>query len=249
VALKPYELNDLIKMKNFIDSNPEKVWKYFKRLTFLILIIGMVYLSTIIPMLRIKDSSSLSPGILSTRLPTEFIEGKTDVITIEAHHLDKYTLNNELEGNIEIDTIPLGSQMQIEIIDLSPSESQNFEVFVIGDKTQIIGSNLTPVWEFGITPLKPGEMSIGIKPTIGIINVSSNELETFGLRMIKKDINAEASFGYQIKKFVGSYWQWLMSILIMPIWLYSRSKILKALKKKKTSNEIGFKQKTRHNKV
>lgn len=228
-------------MKNLIDNNPDKAWKYFKRLT-LILVIGVVCVLTIPKTPNILDKISMcpAPGILSTKLPTEFIEGKTDIITIEAQYLDKYTLNKELEGNIEIDTIPLGSQMKIEIIDLSPSEGQNFEIAVIGEKTQIIGTELTPVWEFKITPLKSGEMSIGIKPTIGILKDASNELETFGLRMIKKQISTEASFGYRIRKFVGSYWQWLMTVLIIPIWLYLRSRILNALKKKKSSNKIRF---------
>lgn len=141
-------------MKNLIDNNPDKAWKFFKRLT-LILVIGVVYLLTI-PTLLLKNSMSPSPGILTTILPTEFIEGKTDVITIEAYYLDKYALNEELEGNIEIDTIPLGSQMKIEIIDLSPSESQNFEISVIGEKTQNIGTDLTSVWQSHIPIPIPG---------------------------------------------------------------------------------------------
>jgi hypothetical protein len=227
-------------MKNLIDNNPEKAWKYFKRLSFLILGFGIFYLLTV-PMLLFKDSTSPLPGLLRTTFPTEFIEGKTDIITIEASYIDKNAINEELESNIEIDTIPLGSQMKIEIIDLSPGEDQNFEISNIGEKSQIIGNDLTPVWEFKITPLKTGEMSIGIKPTIGIVKDSNGELETFGLRTIKKRVNVEASFGYRIKRFVSSYWQWLMTALIIPMWFYFRSRILKALRKNKKTNTIGFK--------
>ena len=227
-------------MMSYIKNNPEKSWKIFKRLTIGILIgmliVGTVYFYFIPRHLRLLNMAAemLDEGILVTNFPNEFVEGKTEIITIKiVYRIDKEILARETKSNLEFDSIPLSSEISIEVIDLSSEIDKNFEITSIGSKKQLINSDLLPTWEFIITPLKSGEYEIGIKPTLELINSVTSTSSVIDLEMITKQIKVEPSHGYRFRKFINSYWQWIITVLIIPIWGYFFTIIKKALKEKK----------------
>ncbi len=136
--------------------------------------------------------------------------------------ISKTTVNiyEDLDGVVKTTTIPITETMDVKLVDPSPIDDKAFSIVPDNDAVQLIedGDEITK-WSWNVTPLKSG--SAKLKIVIAIIK-NGNRKETVYIDNIQIKSNPAKT----IPLFLGKYWQWILSTLIIPfgVWLYNKRK-------------------------
>ena len=136
--------------------------------------------------------------------------------------ISKTTLNiyEDFEGVVKTTTIPITETMEVKLIDPSPMDDKTFSIVPDNEAEQLIedGNEVTK-WTWNVTPLKSG--GANLKIVVSIIK-NGHKKET----VYQDNIHIKTNPGKTIPIFIGKYWQWFLSTLIIPfgIWLYNRKK-------------------------
>lgn len=136
--------------------------------------------------------------------------------------ISKTTLNiyEDFEGIVKTTTIPITETMEVKLIDPSPMDDKTFSIVPDNEAEQLIedGNEITK-WTWNVTPLKSG--GANLKIVVSIIK-NGHKKET----VYQDNIHVKTNPGKTIPIFIGKYWQWFLSTLIIPfgIWLYNRKK-------------------------
>ena len=136
--------------------------------------------------------------------------------------ISKTTLNiyEDFEGVVKTTTIPITETMEVKLIDPSPMDDKTFSIVPDNEAEQLIedGNEVTK-WTWNVTPLKSG--GANLKIVVSIIK-NGHKKET----VYQDNIHIKTNPGKTIPIFIGKYWQWFLSTLIIPfgIWLYNKKK-------------------------
>jgi hypothetical protein len=110
--------------------------------------------------------------------------------------------------------------MEVKLVDPSPIDDKTFSIVPDNDAEQLIedGNEVTK-WSWNVTPLKSG--GANLKIVVAIIK-NGNKKET----VYQDNVNVKTNPGKTIPIFIGKYWQWFLSTLIIPfgVWLYNKKK-------------------------
>lgn len=136
--------------------------------------------------------------------------------------ISKTTVNiyEDFEGVVKTTTIPITETMEVKLIDPSPIDDKTFSIVPDNEAKQFIedGNEITK-WTWNVTPLKSG--GANLKIVVSIIK-NGHKKET----VYQDNIHIKTNPGKTIPIFIGKYWQWFLSTLIIPfgIWLYNKKK-------------------------
>ncbi len=136
--------------------------------------------------------------------------------------ISKTTVNiyEDFEGVVKTTTIPITETMEVKLVDPSPIDDKTFSIVPDNDAEQLIedGNEVTK-WSWNVTPLKSG--GANLKIVVAIIK-NGNKKET----VYQDNVNVKTNPGKTIPIFIGKYWQWFLSTLIIPfgVWLYNKKK-------------------------
>ena len=138
------------------------------------------------------------------------------------------------DNNAIVDTtIHLGKRMKAKLVDMSPRSDPSFYIEEMGDQEQNLNSSKEAYWNWKIEPLKEGEHEL--KLSIQVI-LSDDDRINLPPRDIKVTIFAQkVSVSTEIGNFFSNYWQWIITGILIPIfiaWLTSRIKQANDGKKK-----------------
>jgi hypothetical protein len=126
----------------------------------------------------------------------------------------------DFEGVVKTTTIPITETMEVKLIDPSPMDDKTFSIVPDNEAEQLIedGNEVTK-WTWNVTPLKSG--GANLKIVVSIIK-NGHKKET----VYQDNIYIKTNPGKTIPIFIGKYWQWFLSTLIVPfgIWLYNKRK-------------------------
>ena len=136
--------------------------------------------------------------------------------------ISKSTVNiyEDFEGVVKTTTIPITETMEVKLVDPSPIDDKTFSIVPDNDAEQLIedGNEVTK-WSWNVTPLKSG--GANLKIVVSIIK-NGHRKET----VYQDNVHVKTNLGKTIPIFIGKYWQWFLSTLIIPfgIWLYNKKK-------------------------
>ena len=130
-----------------------------------------------------------------------------------------------LDGDVRETVIPVTQTMEVNLIDPSPKDNKAFDIIPDNDETQLVDSiDAYTQWSWNVTPLKTGSSSLKI--VISIIR-DGNKKEVVYQDRVEVKVNPMKQFMFWLK----NYWQWLFTVLLIPVfkWVYD-----KYIKKEKT---------------
>lgn len=98
-----------------------------------------------------------------------------------------------------------------------------FEITPLNGEEQVVSSDTFTQWAWDVTALRAGEQALNLLVTV---RVFAGELGERGrdLPVIMKGVQVRVDPVYSVRSFVGRYWQWLATTLVLPLggWLYKR---------------------------
>jgi hypothetical protein len=163
--------------------------------------------------------STINKGYVAYHIPTIMYVRETYQVSLV---ISKSNINiyEDFEGVVKTTTIPITETMDVKLIDPSPIDDKTFSIVPDNDAEQMIedGNEVTK-WSWNVTPLKSG--GANLKIVVAIIK-NGHKKET----VYQDNVRVITNPGKTIPIFIGKYWQWFLSTLIIPfgIWLYNKKK-------------------------
>lgn len=179
-------------------------------------------------------------GLVAYSVPSEMSVGENYSIKIRITKdtLEKKTLivgdkeipinDTTVHSTITVESIRVSSIMSAA---LTSDSDDNFKIVSKSTETQNIENFGYTEWQWNVTPLKSGNHFLKL---IIKVRITSDEGSFFkDIVVFEKQVSIKSNASYSISKVIEKYWQWSLSTLIIPffIWLYNRKK-----KKKEETN-------------
>lgn len=182
----------------------------------------------------VANSSDLSEGRVVYKIPEKMkIRSIYKVLVRISKSKSVVSIYDSLSQKVMTSTLPVTQTMEVKLIDVSPADRKCFEITEDNNAVQIIdeGDSYTE-WSWDVTPIKVGNSKLKI--VISIIRDGNKKDVVY-----EDSVEVEKDIQTQIKFFFESYWQWMLSTLIIPfaVWFYKNRKEKKEKKsstKKKT---------------
>ena len=173
-------------------------------------------------------------GVVNISIPDTMKVGVDSTITISIKMGSPIELKEKyFPSNVETFTSQL---MEANIIDPSGEKFKITPLFI--HKEQVIDSSLPTIWQWNVQPLESGEGRLVVILSPKVSNGIENSYRDFNVK--EKDIYLKASFIKKIMDFIKHYWQWIISIIVLPFILWLRGYIIKKINAPKKRDKIGF---------
>jgi hypothetical protein len=166
-----------------------------------------------------RVSSSTTGGHVAYKIPTEMTVRSTYQVIVRISKSRVHIYEN-LNGDVKTSTIPITETMEVKVIDPSPSDNKMFEIIPDNQPIQLVEDNEDVTqWTFNVTPVRSGTSKL--KVVISIIkNGVMKEVVYEDEVTVKTDVTKTVPF------FIATYWQWLLTTLIIPfiVWFVKSRK-------------------------
>ena len=135
-------------------------------------------------------------------------------------------VSDATDDNVIVDTIiQLGKRMRANLKDLGPLDSKSFRIELLGSDEQNLNNTTESYWQWNIEPLKAGHHKLKISIQVLLGDEGEVNLPT---KDIPVTIFAQkVSFSAKLENFFSKYWQWIVTGILLPIfiaWLTNRIK-------------------------
>ncbi len=173
-------------------------------------------------------------GKISYSIPDtmEYLKQERVVLRIAKEEIDSIMLlaygTPVKDSFVLVDNIRVGNIMSAELIDLSTGKS--FEIKELSSKEQNIEEMGYTEWQWLVKPLKSGELNI--KMVIKVVIEQNGKSTIKDIPVFEREIYIIAKPMKSIWVFIENYWQWIFTVLLIPIFKY-----LWGLRKKKEKEE------------
>lgn len=127
--------------------------------------------------------------------------------------------NSEYPTTATIEDIRVSGEMSAEL----RGDSEWFNIVALSTNTQDIDTQSYTEWEWVVVPKKGGQSPL--KLVIKVKNLNKDII------VFNKNIGIKSNIPVSIEGFFDKYWQWLMTTIIIPIFLYFWNKKKKRTKK------------------
>ena len=164
-------------------------------------------------------SSTNNGGHVAYKIPNEMTVRSTYQVVVRISKSTAHIYEN-LNGVVTTTTVPITQTMEVKLIDSSPSDNKMFDIVENNKGVQLVEDNEAYTqWTWDITPIRAGTSKLKIVISI-IKNRIAKETVYEDEVVVKTDVTKTVPF------FIATYWQWIMSTLIIPfiIWFVKRKK-------------------------
>lgn len=175
-----------------------------------------------------KQAPSSVQGEILYTVPEEMEVGKVYrvelSVTVSVEQSEVLTEVRTFSANPETvvrDTIQLGDRMRAEIIDPYGQSDPRFSITPLGksEKPVSLAADKFTLWQWDVVPLQGGQHPLRLK----VVIVADGDDIDF-IPAYDKEVNVSITFGRAVAMFVENNWQWLISTLLLPmfIWWYRK---------------------------
>lgn len=181
----------------------------------------------------VKDATKPDPakGIMAYNIPDDMTVGRHYEIKVRITKdaAGKQQLVVGEEGDMPIASVGEKSTITIESIRVESvmsaeltSSDKAFEITTSSTKEQNIEQLGYTEWAWDIKPVKSGEHPIKLVIKVRIVNEQGGFYKD--IVVFDRNIKAKANLSYSLSVWFGSYWQWLCTTFIIPIFLWWRKR-------------------------
>lgn len=122
---------------------------------------------------------------------------------------DDDAINNpEYETVATIEDVKVSGEMSAEL----RGDLESFNIIALSTPTQNLDNQSYTEWEWVVVPKKSGRTPLKLVIKLKELNKD--------IVVFNKDIIVEKNVGYSVQGFFDKYWQWIMTTIIIPIFLY-----------------------------
>ena len=120
-------------------------------------------------------------------------------------------------SDFQREEIKVSSLVKVLLID--PTE-ESFNITALNTAEQLVDDSTNTVWKWNITPKRGGDNELVLRVTAKILNQLGENYKD--VKVFEKTIKVNAPVLTRIKQFVGDYWQWLSTAVVIPliVWGY-----------------------------
>lgn len=141
--------------------------------------------------------------------------------------------------DFQTEAILISSRVRIVLID--PTGNKNFEITALNTEEQLVDNKTNTVWNWNIRPKKAGKNELVLRTTVKILDELGENFKD--VTVFEKSIKVNASAITTIKQFIGTYWQWLITVCIIPLIIWGYKKFSPRKNDNGKPKLIGFKKK------
>jgi hypothetical protein len=111
-----------------------------------------------------------------------------------------------------------------------------FSITPITPEEQVLtGSGFTQ-WQWDVIPERGGKQTLIF--TVTLVFLESNRPSYLTREVDREEIEIEVNYSYQAKQFVGNNWQWLWTVVAIPLGTFLISRISRVRKRKQDSSRF-----------
>ena len=188
------------------------------------------------------DSSILDEiveGIIAYEIPNSMTIGNNYKATaIISKAINDSIIFQEFNSQyFQREEIKISSIVNVFLID--PTEN-NFNITSLNTIEQLVDDSTNTVWNWYVTPKRSGDNKLALRVTVKILNRLGENYKD--IKVFEKSIIVNAPILSRIKQFITDYWQWLSTVIFIPLSIWV-SKILFTHRKKiddRKRKQIGF---------
>jgi hypothetical protein len=175
------------------------------------------------------EIEKLVPGRILFNPPEKMKVGVRERVEVRITRSFTHDLTRALKGSgkPQIEQIKIGAYMAANLI------GQNFEITSLNNEEQVVvGSGFTQ-WAWDVVPLRSGVQPLLLRVTVRLKIPEVGE-EKKDLPVFEREIKVAVNPVYSAAKFVENYWQWIITVILIPVagWLISLWIKLRKNKKK-----------------
>lgn len=175
--------------------------------------------STIIT--EIKKTPNYSVGKMAYSVPDTMKVGNLYDITlrITKYEEDRVLIegidkNNNVKSKIVLNNIRVSSVMTALLIDVD----SNFSIKSTSTMEQNIEEFGFTEWNWVVKPIKSGENRLRLLIKVRVFTENGDYLKD--IPVYDQKIKVQSNIQWTLKIWLGKYWQWLMSTIIIPVFIY-----------------------------
>ena len=130
---------------------------------------------------------------------------------------DSILFENFHQGNFQKEEIKVSTRVKVVLID--PTE-KNFDITPLNTVEQLVDDSTNTVWKWNIIPKQGGDNVLVLRVTVKVLDQLGENYKD--IRVFEKTIKVYTPILTRLKQFIGNYWQWLSTVIVIPlgIWGY-----------------------------
>lgn len=174
------------------------------------------------------ELKKLSPGCILFNPSQEMKVGVKERVEVRIAKTitEDLTLGLKGRGIPQIEEIRVGTFMKVHLT------GDNFDIKTLSHEEQpVIGEGFTQ-WDWDVIPLKSGIQFLLLTVTVRI-KIPNYDEERKDYPVFERQIRVKVNLSYSINKFIKSYWQWIIGIMISSGIIRWIARKLRRLRKKK----------------
>ncbi len=188
-------------------------------------------------------NTKLVAGKIAYSIPDTMELGENYKATVSiAQSLNDSILLKSLDSNIvfKIEHIYASDVVKAHLVDPT---NERFSIVPLSTEEQVLSDRTNSIWNWNIRALKDGENEISIRVTIkykGELQSGYKDIPIF-----TKSIFVKSSAAYVAKNVFYNYWQWFISVLILPPLIWAIRILFMSFQKKNNGKVVvrGFRKK------
>lgn len=174
-----------------------------------------------------NELKKLTLGRILFNVPQEMKVGTKERVEVRIAKNFTENLSTGLRGHgiPQIEEIKVNTLMGVRL------NGDNFDIKALSHEEQIVAGDGFTQWDWNVTPLKSGIQSLLLTVTLRIKIPNYGE-ERKDYPVFERRIKVKVNPPYAIKKFIESYWQWIVTVILIPMIGWFVNKWRKSRKKK-----------------
>lgn len=170
-------------------------------------------------------------GNIAFNNPEYLTVGEPSIIEVRLTRNREINIDSDFlgTGDVTVDSLELTRRVRVQLVSIH----DDLIIESRGEEEQALDDESFTVWTWAVTAQSAGMKKMEIM--IGIANV--NDLDPTLPRFMPSrsfEINVKANLRYSVLNFLKSYWQWLLSTILIPLLMWTVN-----IKLKRDNQEIG----------
>ena len=166
-------------------------------------------------------SLQLKPGKIAYDVPTDMRVGAhyTVEVRVIGGRSDTLLLIGVSEQNYLVEDLPISDVAGARLID--PAAGSNFTITALSSERQPVDSILPTIWKWDVVPKRPGQHTLEL---ILLAYVSIADDVVRDIPVFDREVVVTTTWYYSAWELFKQYWQWFTTVLIIPLFLWVRSR-------------------------
>lgn len=117
---------------------------------------------------------------------------------------------------METEEIWVSSRVKIVLFD--PTGRNNFEITALNTEEQTVNEYANTIWEWNVIPIKSGNNPLVMRATVKVLDEFGENYRD--IPVFEKRVNVKASPLASLGMFLAKYWQWVATVIAIPLVTY-----------------------------